>query len=148
MIDPLPPVDHSEIDYPRFTRDFYSEHSEISSLTSTEVNALRSKMGLKVTGYRAPRPCVSFAHFNFDDNLMNLIRKSEYSQPTGIQSQVSWQSCDCHVTHHVTRHAYMIYVYAVSGGPSCLGRERRHRNSQDWLREDSCFPAAHDGTLH
>ena len=30
---------------------------------------------------------MSFAHFGFDDELMALIRKSEFSQPTAIQSQ-------------------------------------------------------------
>lgn len=121
VVDPLPPVDHSEvsplnstyshwerstlswshqttnhvilsyqqIEYPGFTRNFYTEHEEISKLPPAEVHALRAKMGLKVTGFQAPKPCVSFAHFNFDDNVMSLIRKSEYSQPTGIQSQVS-----------------------------------------------------------
>ena len=84
-----PPSLPPQIDYPAFTRDFYIEHDEISTLTSAEVRDLRSKMGLKVTGFQAPKPCVSFAHFNFDESLMNIIRKSEYSQPTGIQSLVS-----------------------------------------------------------
>ena len=109
VVDPLPPVDHSEvttltlhtishyhtttpthpqIDYPGFNRDFYSEHEVISSLSSAEVKELKAKLGLKVTGFQAPKPCVSFAHFNFDENLMSLIRRLEYSQPTGIQSQV------------------------------------------------------------
>ncbi|CAI8017258.1 ATP-dependent RNA helicase DDX42 [Geodia barretti] len=87
VVDPLPPVDHSEIEYPSFTRDFYSEHNEISTLTSAEVKELRSKLGLKVTGYHPPKPCVSFAHFNFDNSVMDIIRKMEYSQPTGIQAQ-------------------------------------------------------------
>lgn len=78
-----------QIEYLGFARNFYTEHEEISKLPSAEVHALRAKMGLKVTGFQAPKPCVSFAHFNFDDSLMSLIRKSEYSQPTGIQSQVS-----------------------------------------------------------
>ena len=87
----LPPLSllSPQIDYPSFTRDFYSEHNEISTLSSVEVIQLRSKLGLKVTGYQPPRPCVSFAHFNFDENVMNVIRKLEYSQPTGIQAQVS-----------------------------------------------------------
>ena len=42
---------------------------------------------LQVSGYSPPKPCVAFAHFGFDDELMALIRKSEFSQPTPIQSQ-------------------------------------------------------------
>ena len=31
---------------------------------------------------------MSFAHFGFDKLLMGAIRKSEFTTPTGIQSQV------------------------------------------------------------
>ncbi len=41
----------------------------------------------QVTGFSPPRPCVSFAHFGFDEALLSLIRKSEFAKPTGIQSQ-------------------------------------------------------------
>lgn len=34
-----------------------------------------------------PYPVTSFAHFNFDDALMKIIRKSDYTQPTPIQTQ-------------------------------------------------------------
>jgi len=53
VIDPLPPIDHSAIDYPSFGRDFYEEHSEISALTAAEVRDLRKKMGLRVN-YQLP----------------------------------------------------------------------------------------------
>lgn len=36
-IDPLPPVDHSNIEYDEFVKDFYQESAEISALTSAEV---------------------------------------------------------------------------------------------------------------
>lgn len=35
-----------------------------------------------------PRPVVSFAHFGFDERLMKALRKSEFTTPTAIQSQV------------------------------------------------------------
>ena len=41
----------------------------------------------QVSGYSPPKPCVSFGHFGFDNELMALIRKSEFTQPTPIQSQ-------------------------------------------------------------
>ena len=41
----------------------------------------------QVTGYSPPRPCVSFAHFNFDSSLLDIIKKSEFTTPTPIQSQ-------------------------------------------------------------
>jgi ATP-dependent RNA helicase DDX42 len=43
---------------------------------------------LKVRGVNIPRPVVSFVHFGFDERLMKTLRKSEFSTPTPIQSQV------------------------------------------------------------
>ena len=43
----------------------------------------------QVSGAQPPRPAVSFAHFCFDEALLGAIRKSEYTKPTAIQSQVS-----------------------------------------------------------
>ncbi len=34
-----------------------------------------------------PKPCVSFAHFGFEPEMMALIRKLEYTAPTSIQAQ-------------------------------------------------------------
>uniref|UniRef100_A0A7N9AWT0 ATP-dependent RNA helicase DDX42 n=1 Tax=Mastacembelus armatus TaxID=205130 RepID=A0A7N9AWT0_9TELE len=87
IILPLPPIDHSEIDYPPFEKNFYNEHEELSSLTGTQVLELRHKLNLRVSGAAPPKPCTSFAHFGFDEQLMHQIRKSEYTQPTPIQCQ-------------------------------------------------------------
>uniref|UniRef100_A0A4W6CFI5 ATP-dependent RNA helicase DDX42 n=2 Tax=Lates calcarifer TaxID=8187 RepID=A0A4W6CFI5_LATCA len=87
IIMPLPPIDHSEIDYAPFEKNFYDEHEELSSLTGTQVLELRHKLNLRVSGAAPPKPCTSFAHFSFDEQLMHQIRKSEYTQPTPIQCQ-------------------------------------------------------------
>ncbi|XP_005994675.1 ATP-dependent RNA helicase DDX42 isoform X1 [Latimeria chalumnae] len=87
IIDPLPPIDHSEIDYKPFEKNFYDEHEEIASLTPVQVVELRRKLNLRVSGAAPPKPCTSFAHFSFDEQLMHQIRKSEYTQPTPIQCQ-------------------------------------------------------------
>ncbi|XP_060636769.2 ATP-dependent RNA helicase DDX42 isoform X2 [Anolis sagrei] len=87
IIDPLPPIDHSEIEYPPFEKNFHEEHEEITSLTPQQVVELRHKLNLRVSGAAPPRPGSSFAHFGFDEQLMHQIRKSEYTQPTPIQCQ-------------------------------------------------------------
>ncbi|XP_024128538.1 ATP-dependent RNA helicase DDX42 isoform X1 [Oryzias melastigma] len=87
IIMPLPPIDHSEIDYPPFEKNFYNEHEELSSLTGSQVVELRQKLNLRVSGAAPPKLCTSFAHFGFDEQLMHQIRKSEYTQPTPIQCQ-------------------------------------------------------------
>ncbi|XP_014678742.1 PREDICTED: ATP-dependent RNA helicase DDX42-like, partial [Priapulus caudatus] len=87
VIDPLPPIDHSTIEYRPFARNFYVEHEDIAALSSQEVAALRSKFNIRVTGPSPPPPCSSFAHFGFNQQLMHAIKKSEYTQPTPIQAQ-------------------------------------------------------------
>ena len=85
-IDPLPPIDHSEIKYHKFEKNFYEEHNDISSLSNIQAIDLMHKLNVKVSGPSPPRPVTSFAHFGFDDQLMKSIRKSEFSQPTSIQA--------------------------------------------------------------
>ncbi len=48
IIDPLPPIDHSEIDYNPFTKNFYEEHEDIAQLSEGEISSLRTKLGLRV----------------------------------------------------------------------------------------------------
>lgn len=87
FIDPLPPIDHSQIEYKPFEKNFYVIHEEIAALTKVQKDDLRHKLGIKVSGAAAPAPVCSFAHFNFDDLLMKAIRKSEFVSPTPIQAQ-------------------------------------------------------------
>lgn len=75
------------IKYESFEKNFYTPHKEISSLAVDQVIQLRKTLGLRVNGADLPYPVASFAHFNFDDVLMKAIRKSDYIQPTPIQSQ-------------------------------------------------------------
>ena len=86
-IDPLPPINHDEINYKPFKRNFYIEHSDISGLSPVQVIDLQQKLGIRVAGAVPPKPVSSFAHFGFEETLMKAIRKSDFSQPTPIQAQ-------------------------------------------------------------
>ncbi|XP_053679879.1 ATP-dependent RNA helicase DDX42 [Anopheles nili] len=86
-IDPLPAIDHSDISYAKFEKNFYIPHEDIVSLTQAKVQDLRQTIGVKVSGPLPPHPVTSFAHFGFDESLMKSIRKSDYTQPTPIQAQ-------------------------------------------------------------
>lgn len=48
FIDPLPPIDHSEIEYPPFEKNFYNEHEEIEKLAHHQVEDLKKNLGVKV----------------------------------------------------------------------------------------------------
>lgn len=78
IIEPLPPMDHSVIEYQPFEKNFYVIHEEIAKLTKNQKDELRHKLGIKVTGAGVVAPVCSFAHFGFDEQLMKAIRKSEY----------------------------------------------------------------------
>ncbi|KAH7961067.1 hypothetical protein HPB52_001310 [Rhipicephalus sanguineus] len=86
-IDPLPPIDHSTIEYKEFTKNFYVEHEEIAALSDAEVDQLRATLGVKVTGAIPPKPVTSFGHLGFDESMLKAIRKAEYTQPSPIQAQ-------------------------------------------------------------
>ena len=43
---------------------------------------------MHVSGADVAKPCISFAHFGFDEALLDVIIKHGYSEPTGIQKQV------------------------------------------------------------
>ncbi|CAG9763227.1 unnamed protein product [Ceutorhynchus assimilis] len=87
IIDPLPPIDHSLIEYHPFQKNFYIEHPEIQMLSNEKVIELKHTYDLTVTGANIPKPVASFAHFGFDDKLLKTIIKAEYTSPTPIQAQ-------------------------------------------------------------
>ncbi|CAK9292685.1 unnamed protein product [Gordionus sp. m RMFG-2023] len=87
IIDPLPPIDHSFIKYKAFNKDFYEEAPDIAQLNDDQVKELKQKLGIQVTGVLPPKPVCSFAHFRFDQSIMSLLRKHEFTQPTPIQAQ-------------------------------------------------------------
>ncbi|KAJ1677393.1 hypothetical protein EV182_006273, partial [Spiromyces aspiralis] len=88
-IDPLPPIDHSSIEYPEIKKSFYTEHPDIQVLDAAKVEGLRKELNLRVIASKARdiKPCVSFGHFGFDDRLIQVIGKLGYSEPTNVQKQ-------------------------------------------------------------
>lgn len=85
-IDPLPPIDHSLISYPSFTKNFYIEHPDITALNQNGVIDLLKKLNIRLSGVSPPRPVCSFAHLNLDEALMGAIRKAGFTQPMPIQA--------------------------------------------------------------
>lgn len=86
-IEPIPALDHSEIDYERFNKDFYEENPSISGMSDEEVTAYRQSLGIKVSGFDVRRPIKKFEDCGFSSTLMNAIVKQGYENPTPIQCQ-------------------------------------------------------------
>lgn len=87
QIDPLPPVDHSQINYPAFTRCFYQEPADIMNMSEADVHSYRSEIEVSVTPTSAPRPIQHFTQAGFTTSLLNEITKNGYEKPTAIQAQ-------------------------------------------------------------
>lgn len=85
----LSTVDHSQIEYMPFRKDFYLEAKAIQDLTEEEVQELRAKLdGIKVKGSNCPRPVATWSHLGLPPTIMSLIdEKLKYPNPTPIQCQ-------------------------------------------------------------
>ncbi|KAF9101835.1 ATP-dependent RNA helicase ddx42 [Mortierella sp. GBA35] len=86
-ITPLPRVDHSRQNYMEIEKCFYEEHEDIARLTDEQVRQIRMDLDMRVSGADAAKPCISFAHFGFEEALVETIRRAGYSEPSGIQQQ-------------------------------------------------------------
>ena len=86
-IEALPPVDHSQVEYPAIEKCFYQEPEEISSLAQEQVDTMRGQWGMQVSGLMAERPCTTFAQWKLPRKLLESIRRHGFTEPTPIQAQ-------------------------------------------------------------
>lgn len=70
FIDPLPPIDHSTIEYTPFEKNFYEEHADIALLSVVDVENLRKALGIKASGATVPKPVSSFGHLGLPESLI------------------------------------------------------------------------------
>lgn len=87
-VEPLPPVDHSKMNYEPFEKVFYEEHSEVAAWSENEVRAIRKELDVRVIG-DPYRPVKEFYQLGLDEEsvLMKEARRQGYTKPTPIQSQ-------------------------------------------------------------
>eukprot|EP00803_Ostreobium_quekettii_P011161 evm.model.scf_1154EXC.1 EVM.evm.TU.scf_1154EXC.1 scf_1154EXC:4363-16719(-) len=86
-IESLPPLDHAEIDYEEFAKDFYEEVPEIAAKSQEQVNFMRNTLGVRVSGFDPPKPVSRFEQCGFDTRLLAVIKKQGFERPTPIQAQ-------------------------------------------------------------
>ncbi|CAG8835587.1 6934_t:CDS:2, partial [Cetraspora pellucida] len=86
-IELLQVIDHSQIEHPEIEKFFYEEHPDIAELSDECVKEIRQELDMHVSGADVAKPSISFAHFGFDEALLNVIIKHGYSEPTEIQKQ-------------------------------------------------------------
>lgn len=82
-------VDHSQVDYMPFEKNFYVVPDSIAALTEEEVAALRLEMdGIRVTGANVPSPIWHWSQLGLSSMVVSIIEeKLKFDAPTAIQSQ-------------------------------------------------------------
>ncbi|OMO63998.1 hypothetical protein CCACVL1_22119 [Corchorus capsularis] len=86
-IEPIAALDHSDIEYEPFNKDFYEEKDSISGMSEQEVAEYRKSLAIRVSGFDVPRPVKTFEDCGFATELSRAIAKQGYEKPTTIQCQ-------------------------------------------------------------
>src|SRR5690606_36327491 len=86
-IEPLPPIDHSKIEYEKIEKNFYNEAEEVSAMNPLEINKIRKEKDIRVRGYKVKSPITSFSQLRVDPPLLRKLEKLGFTSPTPIQCQ-------------------------------------------------------------
>ncbi|CAG8699492.1 15207_t:CDS:10 [Dentiscutata erythropus] len=84
----LAAVDHTQVKYEPFRKDFYIEPPEMHDLTPDQVDLIRVELGgIKIRGVDCPKPIQKWTHAGLPAACLHVIRKLNFEKPTPIQSQ-------------------------------------------------------------
>lgn len=84
----LAKIDHNEIKYAPFRKNFYVEVPEIARMTHEEVEAYKEELeGIRVKGKGCPKPIKTWAQCGVSTKELNILKKLGFEKPTPIQAQ-------------------------------------------------------------
>ncbi|XP_061740270.1 probable ATP-dependent RNA helicase DDX5 isoform X1 [Nerophis ophidion] len=72
---------------PKFEKNFYQEHPDVSRRPMQEVENYRRVKTITVKGRNCPNPIVNFHEASFPTYVMDVINKQNWTEPTPIQAQ-------------------------------------------------------------
>ncbi|XP_062071389.1 probable ATP-dependent RNA helicase DDX5 isoform X1 [Lepus europaeus] len=72
---------------PKFEKNFYQEHPDLARRTAQEVETYRRSKEVTVRGHNCPKPVLNFYEANFPANVMDVIARQNFTEPTAIQAQ-------------------------------------------------------------
>eukprot|EP00761_Pharyngomonas_kirbyi_P011386 gb/GECH01011411.1/.p1 GENE.gb/GECH01011411.1/~~gb/GECH01011411.1/.p1 ORF type:complete len:542 (+),score=134.92 gb/GECH01011411.1/:1-1626(+) len=72
---------------PKFTKNFYKEHSNVARRTPDEVEKWRAENEISVSGKDVRRPVRSFEEACFPNYILDEVKAAGFEKPTPIQSQ-------------------------------------------------------------
>ncbi|KAJ1637155.1 P-loop containing nucleoside triphosphate hydrolase protein [Pavlovales sp. CCMP2436] len=88
-IQPLPPLDHSQVSYEPFERCFYAPCADLAAEGVQDTLARRAALNVTVRGFDVPPPVRAFADCEaFNSTLLRTLKRTGYTAPTAVQAQV------------------------------------------------------------
>lgn len=87
-IEKLMNVDHDQIEYPSFRKDFYREVPELKRASEEAVEFMRQELdNIKVRGKDVCRPVKTWSQCGLSTKVMDIIKDQKYHKPMPIQAQ-------------------------------------------------------------
>jgi ATP-dependent RNA helicase DDX5/DBP2 len=80
-------IDWSSDTLPKFEKNFYVEHPDVTARSTEESNQIRAAANMTVTGPNVPKPLKTFAEANFPAYVMRELDNLGFPSPTPIQCQ-------------------------------------------------------------
>ncbi|ENN75973.1 hypothetical protein D910_10718, partial [Dendroctonus ponderosae] len=81
-------IDHNNITYVSFRKNFYVEVPEIGKMTNVEVDAYKEELeGIRVKGKGCPKPIKTWAQCGVSTKELNVLKRMGFDKPTPIQTQ-------------------------------------------------------------
>lgn len=82
----LKPIDHSKIDYPPFTKNFYIIPKEIEKMDPSVLEDYLKLHKISVRGKNAPPILTSWHHTGLNNTILNIIDNLGFKEPFPIQA--------------------------------------------------------------
>eukprot|EP00930_Biecheleria_cincta_P037504 TRINITY_DN2574_c0_g1_i1.p1 TRINITY_DN2574_c0_g1~~TRINITY_DN2574_c0_g1_i1.p1 ORF type:complete len:497 (-),score=105.22 TRINITY_DN2574_c0_g1_i1:283-1773(-) len=72
----------------KFEKDFYQEHPDVTAMSESEAERIRSKKNITIVdGRRCPKPVRSFEEASFPEYVLEEISRAGFKEPSPIQVQ-------------------------------------------------------------
>lgn len=72
---------------PKFEKNFYSEHPNVTARSEDEITKFRTESDMNCTGTSIPRPITTFDEAGFPDYVLDEVKAEGFANPTSIQCQ-------------------------------------------------------------
>ncbi|CAI5973846.1 unnamed protein product [Closterium sp. NIES-64] len=83
----LAPVDHSQVHYEPFRKNFYKEVKEVAKMTADEVALYRREHEFKLRGKDVPKPVHTWVQSGLSNKVLDVLKKMGFERPMPIQAQ-------------------------------------------------------------